>query len=137
MWSINCISARSRSIPIVRARGLGGLLLNCVLRLAQRLECEVIQLEVRESNEPARSLYRSRGFVEEAVRRNLYSKPKEDGVLMGLPTPKRLDHSAWERVRSRWPGGLLLRWDDRGGRLDERWPVVLRCLRYTLRHEPE
>ena len=110
--------------PDRQGQGLGGLLLNCVLRLAQRLECAVVQLEVRESNETARSLYRSRGFVEEAVRRNLYAQPKEDGVLMGLPTPERLDYSDWERAVRRWPDSLLLRWDDRGGRLDERWLVV-------------
>ncbi|MYE05832.1 MAG: GNAT family N-acetyltransferase [Chloroflexi bacterium] len=47
--------------PEHHGQGLGALLLNCVLRLAQRLNCSVIQLEVRESNETARSLYHSRG----------------------------------------------------------------------------
>ena len=27
------------------------------------------------------------------------------------------------RFDARWPGGLLLRWDDRGGQLEERWPI--------------
>ena len=109
--------------PERQGEGLGALLLNCVLRLAQRLECQVIQLEVRESNHVARSLYQSRGFVDEAVRRNLYSNPREDGVLMGLLTPRQLDHSSWTRAADVWPGGLSLRWDDRAGTLDEQWPV--------------
>ena len=109
--------------PEHQGQGLGALLLNCVLRLAQRLDCTVIQLEVRESNHTARTLYRSRGFVEEAVRRNLYSHPVEDGVLMGLPTPERLDHAHWDRAGTKWPTGLMLRWDDRGGTLVEQWPV--------------
>ncbi len=108
--------------PDRQGEGLGALLLNCVLRLAQRLECTVIQLEVRESNEAARSLYRSRGFIDEATRRNLYSYPTEDGVLMSMPTPERLNHSDWERAARRCPAGILLRWDDRGGTLDEQWP---------------
>lgn len=115
--------------PDQQGQGLGALLLGCVIRLAQRLGCQLIQLEVRESNAVARSLYRSRGFTEEAIRPNLYSNPREDGVLMGMPTsrqpvqPALLDHSSWQRFEARWPGGLLLRWDDRGGQLEERWPV--------------
>ena len=108
--------------PDHQGQGLGALLLNCVFRLAQRLECLLIQLEVRESNEVARSLYRSRGFTEEATRPNLYSNPREDGVLMGMPTPEQLDHDSWQRVRTRRAGALLLRWDDRGGALEETWP---------------
>ena len=115
--------------PDQQGQGLGALLLGCVIRLAQRLGCQLIQLEVRESNAVARSLYRSRGFTEEAIRPNLYSNPREDGVLMGMPTarqpvqPALLDHSSWQRFEARWPGGLLLRWDDRGGQLEERWPI--------------
>lgn len=109
--------------PRRHGHGLGALLLNCVLRLSQRLECTVVQLEVRESNQIARTLYQSRGFVEEAVRRNLYSDPKEDGVLMGRPTPERLNHAGWNRVGQDWPDGVVLRWDDRGGSLDEHWPA--------------
>ncbi len=110
--------------PDQQGLSLGGLLLNCVLRLAQRLECVVVQLEVRKSNHVARSLYRSRGFVEEDVRRNMYDNPKEDGVLMSMSTPAHLEPSSAERAFDRWPEGLQLRWSDRGGSLDEHWPSV-------------
>ena len=107
--------------PDRQGRGLGALLLNCVVRLAQRLDCQLIQLEVRESNAVARSLYRSRGFIDEAVRSNLYSNPREDGVLMGMPTPEQIDHASWRGLGAGRPRELLLRWDDRGGTMEERW----------------
>ncbi len=107
--------------PDHQGEGFGGLLLGCVIRLAQRLGCAVIQLEVRESNHAARSLYQSRGFVEEAIRRNLYSKPTENGVLMSMSFPA-CNQSVQAQARQRWPNGLNLQWDDRGGKLDEHWP---------------
>ena len=101
--------------------GLGALLLSCVFRLAQRLECEVIQLEVRESNVAARTLYCSRGFQEEAVRRNLYVKPKEDGILMSIETPSDSHPGASDHAGLKQPQPIELRWNDRGGAARERW----------------
>lgn len=95
--------------------GLGSALLSCVIRLAQRLLCRSIQLEVRASNRPARTLYEKRGFIEQAVRRNLYSKPTEDGLLMDLETPSHIDAALTGRAGRIWPGGLELRWNDRAG----------------------
>ena len=107
--------------PDEQGRGLGTVLLACVLRLAQRMECKELQLEVRASNTVARELYRSRGFVEQGIRRNLYSQPKEDGILMGLQGAEQIT-AAWHRCRtSRWSGAIELRWDDRGGHMTERW----------------
>ena len=108
--------------PDHHRRGLGRLLLNCVIRLAQRLECETIQLEVRESNDAARSLYRSRGFVDQTIRRNLYSNPREDGVLMNMLTPTHIDQAGGKPSSAHWTGGLRLHWDDRGGAIEEHWP---------------
>ena len=107
--------------PQFQGNGLGSILLNCVFRLAQRLDCELIQLEVRESNTTARTLYRSRGFQEEAVRRNLYSKPKEDGILMSIETPSGPLQPPSLRVGDTWPDGIELQWNDRGGASAERW----------------
>ncbi len=103
--------------PDRHGQGLGRLLLDCVIRLAQRLECAIIQLEVRESNQVARALYRSRGFSDEAVRRNLYAKPPEDGILMGLSMPA-------PSVPTRQRDDLTLQWDDRGGRRREHSPAT-------------
>lgn len=100
--------------PAEQGRGLGGLLLQCVFRLAQRLGCSEILLEVRVSNAAARGLYQRGGFTEQSIRRNMYSHPKEDGVLMWRETPERLERSL----------ALALRWDDRGGAMTESWAAI-------------
>lgn len=41
-------------------------------------------LEVRASNEPAIRLYQSLGFKAEGIRRDFYTNPKEDAVIMWL-----------------------------------------------------
>ncbi len=109
--------------PALHGRGLGSVLLNCVFRLAQRLECNVIQLEVRASNTAARELYRSRGFAEDGVRRNFYSKPVEDGIAMSISPPAALELRLSEAAANRWPDGVALNWDDRAGRSEEHWPA--------------
>ena len=48
-------------------------------------------LEVRESNRPALELYRSMGFAPVALRRNYYSQPLEDALVLrkeGLGGPR-------------------------------------------------
>ena len=110
--------------PDAQGQGLGHVLLNCVFRLAQRLGCDLIQLEVRVSNEPARRLYRSRGFSEDDVRRNLYANPREDGVLMSVPTPANLQPEFSRRAADLWPEGLDMEWHDRAGRDSEHWPAA-------------
>lgn len=45
-------------------------------------EIDVIFLDVRESNVPAKELYKSLGFEEIGVRKNYYSNPTENAVLM-------------------------------------------------------
>ncbi len=102
--------------------GLGSALLSCVIRLAQRLQCALVQLEVRASNVAARTLYANHGFVEEGIRRNFYSKPTEDGVLMGLATPSLLEEALAGRAGQHWDGGLDLRWNDRAGSSEEHLP---------------
>ena len=42
----------------------------------------VALLEVRESNQPAIELYRSLGFVAVGTRRNYYSQPQEDALVL-------------------------------------------------------
>ena len=43
-----------------------------------------LTLEVRESNAPARSLYEKFGFIKVGERKNYYSDPTENAVLMTL-----------------------------------------------------
>jgi ribosomal-protein-alanine N-acetyltransferase len=58
-----------------RGQGIGGVLLDQALRFWHSWGATKVFLEVRESNEIARRLYASRGFLEIARRKNYY----EDG----------------------------------------------------------
>ena len=49
---------------------------------AQREHAEMITLEVRPSNCAAIALYQSMGFLQEGRRRNFYTDPKEDALLL-------------------------------------------------------
>ena len=43
---------------------------------------EAVYLEVRDSNQRARQLYRSRGFEEVGRRRGYYRRPVEDAIVL-------------------------------------------------------
>lgn len=54
--------------------------------LARHEGIDRLLLEVRVSNLPAISLYKSRGFIIDGTRRDFYSNPREDALLMSLDT---------------------------------------------------
>jgi ribosomal-protein-alanine N-acetyltransferase len=64
-----------------RRRGVGTLLLSELIAHAKNDGGRAIFLEVRESNESARALYRRLGFQPQGLRKNYYSNPAEDAVL--------------------------------------------------------
>ncbi len=70
--------------PAARRYGYGRKLLNSLLLKAHNLEVEQIFLEVRPSNKPALSLYRSAGFVEIGVRPAYYQAElgREDAIIL-------------------------------------------------------
>jgi ribosomal-protein-alanine N-acetyltransferase len=68
--------------PAARRRGIGGRLLDWILEVARRRGVTELFLEVRESNRPARELYRTRGFREAGRRRNYYQNPREDALIL-------------------------------------------------------
>ncbi len=68
--------------PDARGLGIGARLLDEALAEAGRREAAVVFLEVRESNDAARRLYASRGFVEVGRRRRYYRRPVEDALVM-------------------------------------------------------
>lgn len=68
--------------PNARRQGIGALLLDDLLAVADRPPGQTVYLEVRESNAPAQALYRSRGFEAAGRRRAYYSHPSEDAVVM-------------------------------------------------------
>ncbi|MFA5450647.1 MAG: ribosomal protein S18-alanine N-acetyltransferase [Dehalococcoidales bacterium] len=67
-----------------RRRGLGELLLICLIDLAVALNAVKITLEVRSSNKNAISLYQKYGFTLEGTRRRYYLDNNEDALIMTI-----------------------------------------------------
>ncbi|HEV2181563.1 MAG TPA: ribosomal protein S18-alanine N-acetyltransferase [Gemmatimonadaceae bacterium] len=67
-----------------RRRGIGGMLLDTALDTARTRKVASVYLEVRDSNDTARSLYASRGFEEVTRRRRYYRAPTEDALVLKL-----------------------------------------------------
>jgi ribosomal-protein-alanine acetyltransferase len=65
-------------------RGVATELLRQLIQRAKREAASVIQLEVRDSNLPARALYLKHGFREAGRRRGYYNSPVEDAILYSL-----------------------------------------------------
>ena len=71
-----------------RKRGVGTAIVKALVQEAQRRGAEYISLEVRPSNRPAVGLYTKLGFMEEGRRRNFYSDPTEDALILTRRFPK-------------------------------------------------
>jgi ribosomal-protein-alanine N-acetyltransferase len=80
---INNVAVR----PQFRGRGIGTALLHRVLAEARQLGAKRATLEVRASNEAARRLYERLGFYVAATRRNYYSHPVEDAIILWRDEP--------------------------------------------------
>lgn len=99
-------------LPEERRRGLGRLLVHGLVELAIEHGMSVATLEVRESNEAARALYREYGFYEVGERKRYYSDNREDAVIM---TTEELTSPAYQRrlrrlageIQRRFPGIVL------------------------------
>jgi ribosomal-protein-alanine N-acetyltransferase len=75
---INNVAVR----PECRGGGVGRALLEFVLRLGAGLGARRATLEVRRSNAAALKLYERLGFAVGGVRRNYYSNPVEDALVL-------------------------------------------------------
>lgn len=69
-------------LPEFRSSGIGTMLINALIKEAEKRSISKIMLEVRASNAPARSLYKKYGFYDVGTRKNYYTNPKEDAILM-------------------------------------------------------
>ena len=67
-----------------RGRGVGSALIRTLVTHCQKENFAFLTLEVRESNTAARSLYSHFGFIKVGERKNYYSDPTENAVLMTL-----------------------------------------------------
>lgn len=64
-----------------RRKGVGSALIDALKSVPG---IERLLLEVRESNTAARTLYEKRGFSVDGIRKNFYSSPRENAVLMSI-----------------------------------------------------
>ena len=65
-----------------RRQGAAGKLMQALEHYCEEHKMEKLLLDVRESNEAARSFYTKNGFVENGIRQGFYVNPSEDAVLM-------------------------------------------------------
>ena len=67
-----------------RCMGVGSLLIEALINLAQEREMMGLTLEVRESNNAAQGLYKKYGFKPEGIRKNYYASPATPGGISGV-----------------------------------------------------
>jgi len=67
-----------------RGQGIGEAVMRLVLDNAALAGVRSVSLEVRVSNMPARSLYRKLGFEPIGLRKEYYTNPIEDALVLGL-----------------------------------------------------
>jgi ribosomal-protein-alanine N-acetyltransferase len=80
--------------PEVRGGGVGGRLLDDALIAADASASSAVYLEVRTSNQAARTLYESRGFRLVGRRRSYYQHPTEDALVLRRAHPATVGPSA-------------------------------------------
>jgi len=68
-----------------RGKGVGKKLIKSLLESEFSKDCKVF-LDVRESNIPAISLYKKMGFEQINIRKNFYSYPTENAIIMTKTT---------------------------------------------------
>lgn len=65
-----------------RKQGIGRMLVNALLDFAKEKSLAFLTLEVRKSNTPAINLYSKNGFEKVGERKNYYTSPTENALLM-------------------------------------------------------
>ena len=78
----SCETANLAVLPPFRRKGIARALINAAAQGAKSRGREFITLEVRPSNEAALSLYSSLGFEKAGLRKNFYSSPVEDALIL-------------------------------------------------------
>ncbi len=68
--------------PEYRRRGFGERVVRALIEYAEAEGLNIISLEVRESNYAAIALYEKLGFLKVGVRKNFYTLPRENGIVM-------------------------------------------------------
>ena len=68
--------------PDYRKQGIATELINALIEALNERSSHSLMLEVRASNEPAKSLYLKMGFEVVGIRKNYYRNPREDALIL-------------------------------------------------------
>ena len=68
--------------PDYRKQGVATDLINALIEALKERNSHSLMLEVRSSNEPAKSLYLKMGFEVVGIRKNYYRNPREDALIL-------------------------------------------------------
>jgi ribosomal-protein-alanine N-acetyltransferase len=79
-----CYITNVAVFPEYRRQGIARKLVQYLIDYAKAQDGEFISLEVRNSNENAVALYERLGFQTAGFRKNFYSSPTEDGLIMTI-----------------------------------------------------
>ena len=82
--------------PEFRRKGIAKALIEKFIEAVREKETQVIFLEVRTSNLSAISLYEKVGFVFCGIRKDYYSDPKENALLMRLAFDGTQEYEDWD-----------------------------------------
>ena len=82
--------------PEFRRNGIGKALIEKFIEAVREKETQVIFLEVRTSNLGAISLYEKAGFVFCGIRKDYYTNPKENAILMRLAFDGTREFEDWD-----------------------------------------
>ena len=82
--------------PEFRRKGIAKALIEKFVETVREKETQVIFLEVRASNLPAIALYEKNGFVFCGIRKDYYSDPKENALLMRLAFDGTQEFEEWD-----------------------------------------
>lgn len=77
-----CEIARIAVTPSCRRQGVAGALLLTAEQFCQSKGIKRILLDVRETNTPAIAFYKTKGFQTDGIRKNYYTNPPENAILM-------------------------------------------------------
>ena len=69
-------------LPSYRGQGIGGILIEGLIKEAKARDMIGLTLEVRAGNAAAISMYEKYGFITEGIRKNYYFSPTEDALIM-------------------------------------------------------
>ncbi len=82
--------------PEFRRKGIAKALIGKFIETVREKETQVIFLEVRTSNLFAISLYEKSGFVFCGIRKDYYTDPKENALLMRLAFDGTQEYEDWD-----------------------------------------